>query len=86
MYDRFILDDPPADAAEAIRLYNRIWQAGVQAALGAGGMINEHHGIGLKLAPFMAQQYGPAFDIMTGLKKMLDPHNIMNPGKVLGNY
>ncbi len=82
MYDRFILDDPPADAAEAIRLYNRIWQAGVQAALGAGGMINEHHGIGLKLAPFMAQQYGPAFDIMTGLKKMLDPHNIMNPGKL----
>lgn len=82
MYDRFVIKEPPEDAAEAVRLYNRVWHIGIEAALKAGGMINEHHGIGLKLAPFMEKQYGPAFKVLLELKKALDPNGIMNPGKL----
>ena len=47
-----------------------------------GGVINDHHGIGLKLSRLMKEQYGPAFQVMEGLKKSLDPNGIMNPYKL----
>ena len=82
IYDRFILDNPPADPDEAIRLHNRIWNTGVRAAMENGGVINDHHGIGLKLSRLMKEQYGPAMQVMEALKKQLDPNGIMNPYKL----
>ena len=82
IYDRFILDNPPADPDEAIRLHNRIWNTGVRAAMKNGGVINDHHGIGLKLSRLMKEQYGPAMQVMEALKKQLDPNGIMNPYKL----
>ncbi|HRX03130.1 MAG TPA: FAD-binding oxidoreductase [Anaerolineae bacterium] len=81
-YSRFIIEEPPADAQEALQLHNRVWQAAMQAVIDNGGMINEHHGIGLKLGRYMRQQYGDAWPFMLRLKKMIDPNGIMNPGKV----
>jgi alkyldihydroxyacetonephosphate synthase len=54
----------------------------VRTAIECGGVINEHHGVGLKLARFMRVQYGPAFQVLEGLKSSLDPHGILNPGKM----
>ncbi|HWR24273.1 MAG TPA: FAD-binding oxidoreductase [Feifaniaceae bacterium] len=82
IYDRFIMDNPPEDPAEAIRLHNDIWNAGVRAAMQNGGVINDHHGIGLKLSRLMKEQYGPAMQVFEGLKKSLDPNGIMNPYKL----
>lgn len=82
IYDRFIMDHPPQDPEEAIRLHNQIWNAGVRAAMDNGGVINDHHGIGLKLSRLMKEQYGPAMQVMEGLKKSLDPNGIMNPYKL----
>lgn len=82
IYDRFIMDEPPEDPAEAIRLHNEIWNAGVRAAIANGGVINDHHGIGLKLSRLMKEQYGPAMKVFQGLKKSLDPNGIMNPYKL----
>jgi alkyldihydroxyacetonephosphate synthase len=82
IYDRFIMDNPPQDPQEAIRLHNQIWNAGVRAAMEHGGVINDHHGIGLKLSRLMKEQYGPAMQVMEGLKKSLDPNGIMNPYKL----
>lgn len=82
IYDRFIMDDSPEDREEALRLHNQIWNTGVRAAMENGGVINDHHGIGLKLACLMKEQYGPAFQVMEGLKKALDPNGIMNPYKL----
>jgi alkyldihydroxyacetonephosphate synthase len=82
MYSRFIIEAPPPEAEEAIRLHNRVWNTAMNAALENGGMINEHHGVGLKLSRFMSRQYGAAWPFVQKLKHTIDPHGIMNPGKV----
>ena len=49
-----------------------------------GGSISAEHGIGVlkrDLLPEVKDQV--AIELMRGLKAMLDPHGIMNPGKVL---
>jgi len=38
--------------------------------------------VGLKLGRIMRDLYGPAFNVLESLKKVLDPNNIMNPGKM----
>ena len=81
-YSRFIIDNPPADPEEALRLHNRIWNCGVRAALANGGVLNDHHGVGLKLSRLVKEQYGPALQVLQALKKELDPNGIMNPYKL----
>ena len=81
-YSRFIIDEPPDDEQECIRLHDRIWNAGVRAAITNGGVINDHHGVGLKLGRLMKEAYGPAMQVLTGIKKQLDPNGIMNPYKM----
>ncbi len=81
-YDRFVVDEPPEDPVEALRLHNALWNAGIRAAIAHGGVINDHHGVGLKLARLMREQYGPAFQVLAGIKRALDPNDIMNPGKL----
>ena len=81
VYSRFIIETPPADAQEALQLHNRVWNAAMTAVLENGGMINEHHGVGLKLGRFMRRQYGDAWPFLLRLKQMIDPNGIMNPGK-----
>ena len=82
IYDRFYVDELPADPAEAMALHDRLWDAGVLTSLAHGGTINEHHGVGLKLGRFMRPQLGVGFDLLLGIKKAWDPHGIMNPGKL----
>ena len=81
-YDRFIMDQPPKDPEEALRLHNQIWNAGVRAAIANGGAVNDHHGVGMKLGRLMKEQYGPGMVVFEGLKKALDPNGIMNPYKL----
>jgi glycolate oxidase len=48
-----------------------------------GGTLSGEHGIGLAKAPYMALEHDPiAMDLMRGIKKMLDPNDILNPGKM----
>ena len=84
IYDRFIIDgkDVPKDPAEAMRLHNAIWTLGVRTAIANGGVVNDHHGVGMKLGRLMKEQYGPAMQVFESLKKSLDPNGIMNPFKL----
>ncbi len=82
IYDRFIIQNPPRDAGEALTLHNEIWNVAVRTSIACGGVLNEHHGVGLKLARLMREQYGPAFQVLESLKNSLDPDNILNPGKM----
>jgi len=52
-------------------------------AIDLGGTLTGEHGIGLSKAPFMTLEHDPvAMDVMRALKKMVDPLNILNPGKM----
>ncbi|MEO7191875.1 MAG: FAD-binding oxidoreductase [Vicinamibacterales bacterium] len=82
LYDRFLLKEAPASPTEAEELHNRIWDVAMTTSLEHGGMINEHHGVGLKLSRFMRAQYGSAWPLLESIKRTIDPNGIMNPGKV----
>lgn len=82
IYDRFYIDNPPADPAEALRLHNEIWDSCSRINLEHTGMLNEHHGIGFKLGRLMREQQGATFEVLLGIKRQLDPKGILNPGKL----
>ncbi|MEE8575285.1 MAG: FAD-linked oxidase C-terminal domain-containing protein [Thermodesulfobacteriota bacterium] len=47
------------------------------------GTISGEHGIGTAKAPYLAMELGPeVIGIMKGIKKLFDPNNILNPGKI----
>ena len=46
------------------------------------GSMEYTHGVGVKLAPLMAEEHGYGLEVMRGIKKILDPNGIMNPGKM----
>jgi glycolate oxidase len=48
-----------------------------------GGTLTGEHGIGLAKAPYMALEHDQvALELMRSLKKLFDPNNILNPGKM----
>src|SRR5215217_4059602 len=79
IYGRFVVPDGGPDA---LALHDRIWKDGMTAALDAGGVMNDHHGVGIKLGPYMRRQHGAALDAMRRIKAALDPNDVMNPGKM----
>jgi alkyldihydroxyacetonephosphate synthase len=46
------------------------------------GSMEYTHGVGIKLASLMSEEHGHGLEIMRRIKRMLDPNNIMNPGKM----
>jgi D-lactate dehydrogenase (cytochrome) len=55
----------------------------VSRALRLGGTCTGEHGIGLHKIDFLVTEAGVgAVNMMRTLKQALDPHNIMNPGKI----
>jgi alkyldihydroxyacetonephosphate synthase len=71
---------PPSDEIDST--YVAIWDAGQRAVLAAGGNLSHHHGVGLNRGRFVAEALGPAFDVLVGLKRSLDPNGVLNPGKL----
>jgi len=48
-----------------------------------GGTLTGEHGIGLAKAPYMNLEHDQvAMDLMRSLKRLFDPNNILNPGKM----
>jgi alkyldihydroxyacetonephosphate synthase len=81
IYARFVVPDG-GGGPDAVELHDRIWADGLDAAFSAGGVMNDHHGVGLKLAPYMERQHGVALGAMRRIKEALDPDGILNPGKL----
>ncbi|MGD8793922.1 MAG: FAD-linked oxidase C-terminal domain-containing protein, partial [Anaerolineae bacterium] len=49
-----------------------------------GGTLSGEHGVGILKLPFMEQDIGPLYiEVMDKIKRVLDPKNILNPGKVV---
>jgi alkyldihydroxyacetonephosphate synthase len=86
LYARFTVPQGPTDPLLAEHLNKEIWQTGIDIALRCGAIMNSHHGVGLKLAPFLERQYGSAYPTLMSIKRAIDPQGIMNPGKWLDDY
>ena len=72
----------PGNAAELDEV-RRLGQLFVEHAIEAGGTCSGEHGIGLGKIDALERQMGEGVAVMRAIKNALDPHNIMNPGKVL---
>jgi D-lactate dehydrogenase (cytochrome) len=64
---------------EAHRLNARM----VRRALALGGTCTGEHGVGVGKLEYLDAEHGPALDVMRAIKRTLDPHNVMNPGKLI---
>ena len=54
----------------------------VKKAQSLGGTATGEHGVGIGKAAYMAAEHGEALNIMRGIKQLLDPNGILNPGKI----
>jgi glycolate oxidase len=76
VFDR---DDP-----EAARLTHRVRDDIFRAALAMGGTVTAEHGIGAARREWLPIQRGEgAVAVMRAIKTALDPHGILNPGRVI---
>jgi D-lactate dehydrogenase (cytochrome) len=76
-----ILVDPNdhAEVAEAEALH----QAMARRAIGMDGTCTGEHGVGLGKRELLVEELGSAISTMAAIKAALDPHDILNPGKIL---
>jgi len=76
----FVIDP---NSTEELRGVEELSRRIVAHALELDGTCTGEHGIGLGKLDALIQEHGEAVDVMRSLKRALDPHNLMNPGKVL---
>jgi len=71
----------PGDVAKMRDLADELYEA----VLAIGGTISGEHADGLSRTAFVRRQYGPVYDLFREVKRIFDPRNIFNPGKVVGD-
>jgi len=76
----FLIEPGNATELEEVRQLGQLF---VEDALAVGGTCSGEHGIGLGKIDALEQELGQGIEVMRAIKRALDPHNIMNPGKVL---
>ena len=72
----------PGDAGQRQRA-DALARAVSMRAIAMGGTCTGEHGIGWHKLDLLAQEHGEAVDLMRSIKRALDPHGIMNPGKTV---
>ena len=72
--------DNPKEMEEAAWISRRV----VERAIAMEGTCTGEHGIGLGKRKYLPLEHGEvAVDVMRAVKAALDPHNLLNPGKIL---
>src|SRR5215213_7059168 len=80
LHPTFLADE--RDAEEMHRVHQAL-DAIVERTLRLGGTITGEHGVGLAKKPWLRQQMGDAsLELMRQIKRTLDPHGRLNPGKI----
>jgi D-lactate dehydrogenase (cytochrome) len=73
-----------ADKADFLKRWDEVNAAVFAVVKKYGGSISAEHGVGVVKRDLLPAVKDPvALDLMRSLKRMLDPKNILNPGKVL---
>lgn len=70
---------PVSDVEQAEEVNSEL----VAYALARGGTCTGEHGIGLGKLGHLEAEHGDLLPLMRGIKRLLDPNGILNPGKVL---
>ena len=76
----FLLDP---DDAESVARAARLNEALVDDALARGGTCTGEHGIGVGKLAYLEREHGDLVPLMRGIKQLLDPNGILNPGKAV---
>ncbi|CAN3703095.1 hypothetical protein MMX123_03133 [Microbacterium sp. MM2322] len=72
------------EGAMALGRFAGFTDAMVDLVLAAGGNLKAEHGTGRVMAPYVRRQYGDElYEVMVGLKRLLDPSGILNPGVII---
>ena len=72
----------PEDRGKMSLIANEVFSL----AWSLGGSISGEHGVGLARASFVRKQYGDEYyDLLCKIKKIFDPDNLLNPGKILND-
>ena len=72
----------PSDQKE-FETVTRISERLVERALKFGGTCSGEHGVGFGKLKYVSAEHGEALDVMRSIKHAIDPHNLMNPGKLI---
>ncbi len=75
----FLIDLNDSPERETVK---RINHRLVARALALDGTCTGEHGIGVGKTGFLIEEHGEAVEVMRTIKQALDPHNLMNPGKI----
>jgi len=67
--------DGPRMTALAEQISELVWSL--------GGTISGEHGDGMSRSCFVERQYGPLYQVFRQIKEIFDPHNLMNPGRIV---
>jgi D-lactate dehydrogenase (cytochrome) len=79
-----VLQPEGADRAEYLKRWDDMNAAVFAVVKKYGGSISAEHGVGVVKRDLLPSVKDPvALELMKSLKRMLDPKNILNPGKVL---
>jgi D-lactate dehydrogenase (cytochrome) len=57
----------------------------VRRAVELGGTCTGEHGVGIGKIQFMHLEHGAGYDLMKAIKDLIDPKNLMNPGKIFND-
>ena len=65
------------------KILEKVFDEMYDRAIKVGGLVSGEHGIGYAKKGYMRQQLGETqINLMNGIKKVFDPNNILNPGKI----
>ena len=73
-------ESPPDDGTSEAMAQAVDWV--LKLAQDMGGSMEYCHGVGIKLAHLMERELGVGMSVLQGIKRSLDPNNILNPGKL----
>ncbi len=78
----FTFGGVPGKEQTDLEFYQECWDTIMKTVLEAGCSIAHHHGIGINRSHWMESEWGGAINTLREIKHLLDPQNILNPGKI----
>lgn len=78
----FTFGGNPKPGQDPYDFYKQAWDAAMRGTLSVKGSISHHHGLGINRTPYMKLEHKEMFELLKKVKKLFDPNDIMNPGKL----